>query len=471
MTKRNLIWAVTLLAVAVILLLVRRPPYSPSRQDALNAHLRPLVETYRLIREKGYQPAEDRELVQGAVGGMAAAADEYSSYIPPEKVESFQRRMEGKERGAGLKLEQVAGQMRVHQVLFGSPAALAGLTPGDIVLTIDGQAAEGLAVAEAERLVNEGPVGTTVHLAVAEGDDQVRTVTLEQQEFPIESVTGLLRREDGQWIYLARTTPAIAYVRIGEFVRHTAEEVQIALRQVDAPRGLVLDLRDNPGGQFPVAVEVSDLFLRVGTIVTLVDKSGREPPHMARPEGSYPEQLRLVVLVNAKTASAAEIVAGALAFNRRAVLVGTRTRGKGAIQGMFHLPDEMGEMNLTTSRFLLGEGQSISRREGSDTWGVDPHVEVTLSPLETRRLLQLRQRLEASLQAQGATTSRRARGRSGGTTAAATVATPATAAATRGLLAADSQLRKAVELLIEPEVYEAILHPPVATAPDTSAAR
>ncbi|MCJ7544489.1 MAG: S41 family peptidase [Phycisphaerae bacterium] len=468
MTKRNLIWAVTLLAIAVILVLAKRPTYSPSRQEGLAPQFRALDETYRLIQDKGYSPSADRDLVRGAVGGMAGAADEYSSYIPPDKAESFQRRMEGKDRGVGLKLEQVGGQLRVHQALFGSPAARAALATGDVILTIDDRAAEGLTAAEAERLVNEGPLGTAVRLQVAGPNDEVHAVTLERREFPVESVAGVLRRQDGQWVYLVRAEPAVAYVRIREFVRSTAEEIRIALRQVDAPQGLVLDLRDNPGGQFPVAVEVADLFLREGTIVTLVDKSGPQPPYTARPEGSYPEDLRLVVLVNGKTASAAEIVAGALALNRRAVLVGTRTRGKGAIQGMFRLPDGMGEMNLTTAEFLLGEGRSIGRREGSSTWGIDPQVEVVIPAVDGRRLSRLRLDLEAGVSTQLAPTTRRARGRSATQAGASTA--PATGAATRALLALDAQLRKAVDLLADPEAFDGILHQAAATAPESSAA-
>ena len=471
MTKRNLIWTVTLLALAVILVLARRPVYTPSDSDEMQPLLRPLVETYHLIQDKGYHPNEDRDLIRGAAGGMAAAADEYSSYISPDRAENFQHRMDGKERGVGLHLEQVGRQIRAYQVVPGSPASRATVAIGDAVLTIDGQDVEGMTAAQAERLVNDGPSGTVVRLDLVGLDDKVRTVTLDRREFKVESVGGLLRRDDGRWSYLACTDPPIAYVRVREFVRDTVEEVQVALRQVDAPRGLVLDLRDNPGGQFSVAVEVADLFLREGPIVTLVDKSGKGAPYMARPVGSYPEELRLIVLVDSRTASAAEIVAGALAFNRRAVLVGTRTRGKAAIQGMFRLPDGMGEMNLTTAEFLLGEGRSIGRREGSSDWGVNPHVEMSLSSLEWRQLSRLRSRVEAGVSTRTAPATRRT-GRRRATTAAAGISAALAPDTDEGaLLSLDRQLRKAAELLADPEAFDAILQRPYPlTAPATGTA-
>ena len=179
------------------------------------------------------------------------------------------------------------------------------------------------------------------------------------------------------------------------------------------------------------------------------------------------------MLVNGKTASAAEIVAGALAFNHRAVLVGTRTRGKGAIQGMFRLPDGMGEMNLTTAEFLLGDGQSISRRAGSDRLGRRPARGGERSPRWTaRKLSQLRSRAGGGPAACPGTDHPPAQGEPPRRDAAARrpSTSPTAIAATRALLALDSQLRKAVELLADPETFDAILHPAAAPAPNPSAA-
>jgi carboxyl-terminal processing protease len=469
MTKRNLIWAILILAAAVILVWARKPAVQPPKEAGVQPPLRPLVETYSLINQKGYCPRDDAELIRGAVGGMAAAADEYSTYISPERVEAFRRRMEGIDRGVGLRLEQADDRIEVCRILAGSPSARAALTAGEAILTIDGRAVEGLSAAEAERLVNDGPVGSSVQLEIVSGDDQVRPVALTRQEFPVESVVGLWRGDQGRWNYLASSNPPIAYIHINEFVRRTAEEVQVALRQLDTFSGLVLDLRDNPGGQLPAAVDVADLFLKEGPIVTLEDKSGKDRPRMARSEGTYREDLRIVVLINDRTASAAEIVAGALAANRRAVLIGTRTKGKGYIQGMFRLPDGVGEMNFTTAEFLVGDGRSIQRRQGSASWGVDPDVEVKLSPLNSFRLSRLRARLEipASPATTTASTPKRPKTKSPQAAAA-----PVTKQPQDLLLPLDDPLRKAVELLADPKAFDALLQQaPSASAPAKAAAR
>jgi carboxyl-terminal processing protease len=463
MTKRNLIWAIVLLIIAVILVWVRKPALPPPREDSVQPPLRPLVETYRLIKEKGYRPSDDHTLIRGAVGGMAAVADEYATYVPPEKVESFRRRMEGMDHGVGLRLEQAGRQIRVFQAVFGSPSFRAGLAAGEVILTMDGQATGGMTAAQAERLINDGRLGSSVRLEILSSDDQVRTVTLTRQEFEVESVAGLWRSDDGRWNYLLSRRPPIAYVRVKEFVRHTAEEVQIALRQVDTLQGLVLDLRDNPGGQLPAAVDVVDLFLREGPIVTLVDESGKGRPHVAHSEGTYREDLRLAVLINGQTASAAEIVAGALAENHRAVLIGTRTKGKGYIQGMFRLPEGMGEMNLTTAEFLLGQGRSIHRRENSTTWGVDPHLEVELSPLDACKLSRLGPHLEAVPPAQATPVTGGTDNRPGATEPAGAFIASATATPVETLLVLDEPLRKAVELLSAPEEFDTVLQRPSAT--------
>jgi carboxyl-terminal processing protease len=373
--------------------------------------------------------------------------------------------MEGIDRGVGLKLDQVGDHVEVSRILPGSPSARAGVADGEALLTVDGRAVEGLSAAEAERIVNDGPVGSSVKLETVSSDDQVRSLALTRQEFPVESVTGLWRGDRGQWNYLAWSKPPIAYIHINEFVRRTAEEVQVALRGLDTFGGLVLDLRDNPGGQLPAAVDVADLFLKEGPIVTLEDKSGKDRPRTARSEGTYREDLRIVVLINDRTASAAEIVAGALAANRRAVLVGTRTKGKGYIQSMFRLPDDVGEMNLTTAEFLVGDGRSIQRQPGSASWGVDPDVEIKLSPLNAFRLSRLRPRLEVPAPPTPTTAA---------VTAAAgkrpKAALPAAAPAAKQpadlLLPLDDQLRKAVELLADPEAFDALLkQSPSALAP------
>jgi carboxyl-terminal processing protease len=237
-------------------------------------------------------------------------------------------------------------------------------------------------------------MGRTVRLEVQRADETPRVVALVCQDAPVETVVGLYRDTTGKWVHVVDPNNRVAYFRIREFDPSTMEEFQTAYRQVDGMSGLVLDLRDNPGGRLPAAVAVADLFLAQGTIVTVTDRGGESRHYVARPEGTYPADLPIVVLIDGRTASAAEIVAGALRLGRRAVLVGTRTRGKGYVQSMIQLPGDMGQINLTTSEWLLGEDRRISRRAGSETWGIDPHVEISVPPAKRERLALLRARCE-----------------------------------------------------------------------------
>jgi len=456
MRKRNLIWAgAILLVAAAAIFLPRRPAAAPvaGQQDP---QLRPLAETYRLIRENGYRPNDDSRLLQGAAGGMAGAADEYSAYIPPAKADSFRRRIEGRDCGVGLKLETSQGVLKVFQAVYDSPAYRAGLKAGQAIVAIEGKDTDQITLPEAEQLINEGPPGSPVTLAVAGPSGKVRTVKLQRREFKVESVVGFFRGADNRWEYLVSRQPPIALLRIREFVRETAEDVQVALRQVDVLDGLVLDLRDNPGGQLPSAVAVADLFLAEGPIVTLVDRSGKGRPQLARSEGTYGGDLRMAVLVNGGTASAAEIVSGALALNGRAVLVGSRTRGKGQIQSVLPLPADMGEVDLTTAEFLLGDGVYITHRRGSDRWGLDPDVRVSVPVLERIRLRRLWSQADAPQPAASAPITRPA-GELPHTRSATLPTTSAEPSLPATLLAEDAQLSAAIELLTSEDRYNSLL--------------
>ncbi len=462
MTKRNLIWAGVLLLVSIAVILLTRPPAPGTANVEEFPQLHPVVETYRLITTSGYCPGDDAQLVQGAVAGMAEAADEYSAHIPPDEAASFRRRIEGADCGVGLELETSAGLARIVQVVYDTPAGRGGLKGGEVVLAVDGAPADEIATGKLNRVVNHGPEGSEVELAVMDRRGEVRTVTLNRRVFRVASVTGFYRDEQGRWTYLLSRRPTIALLRVREFVRGTAGDVQAALRQMDGLDALILDLRDNPGGQLPSAAAVADLFLADGPIFALRDKTGTHPGRHARSQGTYSRDLRVAVLVNGSTASAAEIVAGALACNHRAVLVGTRTRGKGLIQSVLQLPADMGEVNLTTAEFLLGDGTCITRRPGSDTWGVDPHVTVEMTLPQRAGVRRLWLQAETPQIVTGWAPTQPANGASARRPPATTTSQAAPLPAR--LLELDTQLRRAMELLGNVEEYDALLAPSPAAA-------
>jgi C-terminal processing protease CtpA/Prc len=258
-----------------------------------------------------------------------------------------------------------------------------------------------------------------------------RTITLRPEEFLIESVEGLYRDDEGQWVCRIPKEENLIYLRIREFVPDTLDQLQQHLRGLNVA-GLVLDLRDNPGGEFTQALAVSDLFLDHGTIVTV--RSRQETKHYTAHSSGGVGRFPLVVLVNGGSASGAEIVAGSLAVNDRSVLLGTRTCGKGCMQEQIPLGD-LGQINLTTAEYFVGEDQPIS------FVGVTPHEEVGIDPSLWRELE--RQRLKIALVAPTLP---------GASTKPATAATSVgSAALADDLIIRDSQLYVAIQMLRNPK--------------------
>ena len=386
MPKRNLIWIVGLVILAGCLWWVHGRTLADA---AIPRSLEPVVNAFGLIHEKYYGDLDDRRLARGAIKGLVSSLDEFSSYVSPEQLETFRWRMKGHCRGLGLVLEIDDGAVVVVGPAMNSPAHQAGIFGGQRLLAVDKEPVAGRTLSRIEGLL-VGPAGTKVHLTLAAPTGERREVILTRAEYPVQTVLGLYRRPSGQWEHAVPEVPDLAYVRIPEFVKDTGGECQRVVRSLPETTALILDLRDNPGGLLPSAVATANLFLSGGPIVTVAGRAGPTEQHVAHTRGT--SDVPVVVLVDARTASAAEIVAGAMGFHGRAVLIGTRTRGKGCVQTMYDLDDNMGRINLTTSQFLVGGAWGITRRPGSDDWGVDPDVEVVISRPARRELVRLRRR-------------------------------------------------------------------------------
>ena len=394
MSKHNLIWITAIIAASLVTLMVTRRNTVPiSSPDA--GEFAPVAETYELISATYHEPLDGNSLRRGAVNGMVSSLDEFSSYIAAERLDAFTGRVAGMSCGLGLRIAGAEGGFGVIGTLVNSPAHHGGISAGEIIVAIDGQSTLDMSLEDA-RAALDGPKGSPIKLTFARGLQAPETVTLTSSEFRLETIQGLYRDRAGRWVYFLDANETIACVRINEFVTDTAANLGGIIHSLGDVRGLVLDLRDNPGGRFSPALEVCDLFLAGGVVVSSVSRGEVIETHTARPNGTLP-RFPVVVLTNARTASAAEIVAGALKFHDRAVILGTRTRGKGAVQSMFPLSGDLGMVNITTSQLLIGGTDSITRSPGSDLWGVDPHPgrEVILSPAVTGQLEELRYRTEA----------------------------------------------------------------------------
>ena len=303
--------------------------------------------------ERDYvMPVDDHRLLQAAIRGMVASLDPYSEYLNRDQYTQVRINSSGEYSGVGLEVSMQDDEVVVVSVFTGSPAAAAGLRPGDVIATIDGTPVTNASLAETiDRL--RGKSGTTVRIGVLRGTSDTPIVfTVKRGPVEMRSVRSL------------DLAAGIGYLRIAEFSQQTGPDVKAALhallaRNHGSLRGLVLDLRDNPGGVLDAAVSVADDFLNGGVIVSA---RGRLPDanfQMDATPGDLLNGAPIVVLVDGGSASAAEIVAGALKDHHRATLMGQRTFGKGSVQTVMPLPGGRA-LKLTTSLYYTPSGVSIN---------------------------------------------------------------------------------------------------------------
>jgi carboxyl-terminal processing protease len=325
------------------------------------AEARLLAEVLERVKREYVEPVSDRQLMESAIRGMVTGLDPHSQFLTAEQFEEIRISTSGNYSGVGLEVHLENDQVIVVAPIEGAPAARAGILPGDVILSIDGLKVDNRSIHDTI-LRMRGRPGTPVELTVArEGLPSPLDFSLIRSNVQVHSV-------------IARTLePGYGYIRITQFSDSTAGDLNRALKTlVRSPRGiqgLVLDLRNNPGGVLEAAVEVADLFLEQGVIVSASGRS-REATfrHDAR-AGDLLDGAPMVVLVNKGSASAAEIVAGALKDHRRATVVGSRTFGKGSVQTVMPL-SEGRAIKLTTSRYFTPSGESI---QGD---GIVPDVEL-----------------------------------------------------------------------------------------------
>jgi carboxyl-terminal processing protease len=276
-------------------------------------------------------------------------------------------------------------RLTVVTPIEGSPAHKAGVRPGDVIETIDGRAARGIELKEAVQRILGKP-GTEVKLKVLHHDGIVEELTITRAQLQLRTLQGFRRGPDDRWVFTLDPEHKIAYVQLTQFSPTTAKELREALTalQKEGLKGLILDLRFCPGGLLDQALQVAKLFLREGLILTTRGPNKQERSFRADGKEAIAD-VPLVILLNEQTASAAEIVAGALSDHNRAVLVGSRSFGKGSVQSIVKL-DEGGALKLTTAYHYLPSGRNIQKRPGEKVWGVDPtdgyYVPLTQSQLE-----------------------------------------------------------------------------------------
>lgn len=325
--------------------------------------------------------------------GFLQELDQFSSMIWPYNVRQFNKNTRGQFTGVGIQITKEPQEpLRVVTPLAGSPAYRAGIKKDDLILAVDGQPTKDESI---EDLVDRimGKPGTKVTLRIRrEGLLKPIDVPIVREQISIRTVKGW-RREPGtgEWSYLLDADEGIGYIRIDQFTEETSRRVREALEQIEqaGAHSVVLDMRFNPGGLLTEATSVVDEFLAGGRIVST---RGRQTKPIERRAGRGGSFLGgdLVVLTNEHSASAAEIVSGALQDWGRATVIGERTYGKGSVQNVIGIPQHRAYLKLTTAYYYLPKGRLLHRRPGHEQWGVDPDVEVFVSPAQIKRWMEVR---------------------------------------------------------------------------------
>jgi carboxyl-terminal processing protease len=303
--------------------------------------------------------------------------------------------------GIGIQVQMEDGRLMIISPLVGTPAYRAGLVSGDVITHIEGESTEGLSLDDAVKRL-KGKIGTNVRLQVLDPNEgEIEKVTLTRELIRVETVMGDHRKADDSWDFLHKAEEGIGYIRVTGFGRNTARDLRMTLTDLNKRemKALVLDLRFNPGGLLSSAVDVADLFLAEGRIVSTKGRNVPEQTWDAHKEGTF-DEFPMVVLVNHYSASASEIVAAALQDHDRAVIVGQRSYGKGSVQNIVELEGGRSALKLTTAGYFRPSGKNIDRIEGakkSDEWGVSPNkgYEVVLNVPQTRRWLEGRRQRDA----------------------------------------------------------------------------
>ena len=414
--------AATILTLSIGLLLVRMPLAIADQADQYEFFV-PLVDVLDNVEDHFLRDPDFEEMQTAAINGMLESLDDpYTVYIPPAKTREFDKSIRGSYVGIGAEVSTSEGFMQIVSPMDDSPAYKAGIEADDLVVAVNGASTY-------NREINDiidnlmGEPGTEVLLTIErEGEITDRPpaalepsvpgpsgdapgpkagrirfdLPIVRQRIRAATIKGF-RRDGEEWSYWANPVDKVAYIRVTQFTDTTIPALSAATRQLvrDGMRGLILDLRFNTGGSLDAAIDMANLFLDGGTIVSTRGRTGPERRATATAEGTLPD-FPLVVLSNGSSASASEIVAGALADNERAVIVGERSFGKGSVQGVYRLASGQGQLKITEAYYYLPSGRKLHRDTDSTIWGVDPTdgFYVPMSAEDNREMWRVRRDLE-----------------------------------------------------------------------------
>lgn len=313
------------------------------------------------------EEVSDKKLIESAINGMLTSLDPHSSYLDAESFNYMNEQTKGKFGGLGIEVTMDNGLVKVVSPIDDTPAAKAGIKAGDYITHINGETVVGMTLNDAVSKMR-GKVGEKVKLSIRRINSKPIELTIKRQEIKIQSVKSEIKED------------SIVYIRISSFTEDVDDAVSKAIK--DAKKklknkllGIVIDVRNNPGGLLDQAVDVSDLFLEKGEIVSTRSRNESDTVKFMANEGDVAKGLPIVVMINEGSASASEILAGALQDHHRAIILGERSFGKGSVQTVIPLRD-YGAMRLTTARYYTPSGRSIQAK------GIEPDIEVKPAKVE-----------------------------------------------------------------------------------------
>jgi carboxyl-terminal processing protease len=345
---------------------------------------------FERIRSQYVEEVDESDLIEAAINGMLTSLDPHSSYLSPDDAEDMRVQTRGEFGGLGIEVTQEEGFVKVVSPIDGTPADQAGVEAGDFITHVDGESVLGLTLNEAVELMR-GQVGSEIVITIArEGTDEPFDISIIRDTIKL---TAVRTRTEGKSVVLRVTTfNDQTYPNLAEGLAKQVEEAG----GIDNINGFILDLRNNPGGLLTQAIKVSDAFLESGEIVSTRGRNPVDGDRYNAQPGDLAQSKPLVVLINGGSASASEIVAGALQDHRRAIVIGTRSFGKGSVQTVMPLRGE-GAMRLTTARYYTPSGRSIQ------SLGISPDIivaqprKVDAEPEEEAKSATRRNRSEADL--------------------------------------------------------------------------
>ena len=364
--KRSGLFAAAIVAVALFSLRQDLGAANPNSAETYK-QLNLFGEVFERVRAEYVNDTSDNSLVESAINGMLTSLDPHSNYLNTKNFNDMKVQTRGEFGGLGIEVSMENGLVKVVSPIDDTPAARAGLKPGDLITHLDGEPVQGMTLPEAVEKMR-GPVSSEIKLTIRREGRDPFDVKLTRATIKIQSVRSHLEGEN------------IGYIRVTTFNEQTDTGLNNAMKNLKQQAGnklvgVVLDLRNNPGGLLDQAVSVSDAFLEKGEIVSTRGRRGEDAQRYNARAGDIAGGLPMVVLINGGSASASEIVAGALQDHHRAILLGTRSFGKGSVQTIIPLPGH-GAMRLTTARYYTPSGRSIQAK------GIDPDIVVDAAKIE-----------------------------------------------------------------------------------------